>query len=93
MKKRKKDAPVERVETPSFTDPQGSWTGVPRGILADGTPVFKGMKSGDVDPRAQVENCYTASDKAIAIGGGVLQAILEYTGVLRGVAGRNALEV
>ena len=26
MKKRKKDAPVERVETPSFTDPQGSWT-------------------------------------------------------------------
>ena len=29
----------------------------------------------------------------IAIGGGVLQAILEYTGVLRGVAGRNALEV
>lgn len=61
-------------------------SGVLRGILADGTPVFKGMKSGDVDPRAQVENCYTASDKAIAIGGGVLQAILEYTGVLRGVA-------
>ena len=29
MKKRKKDAPVERVETPSFPDPQGSWTGVP----------------------------------------------------------------
>ncbi|MEI3089216.1 MAG: hypothetical protein V8T01_04335 [Oscillospiraceae bacterium] len=24
MKKRKKDAPVERVETPSFTDPQGA---------------------------------------------------------------------
>ena len=67
-------------------------SGVLRGILADGTPVFKGMKSGDVDPRTQVENCYTASDKAIAIGGGVLQAILEYTGVLRGVAGRNALE-
>ena len=29
MKKRKKDAPVERVETPSFTDPHGSWTGIP----------------------------------------------------------------
>lgn len=68
-------------------------SGVLRGILADGTPVFRGMKSGDVDPRAQVENCYTASDKAIAIGGGVLQAILEYTGVLRGLAGQNALEV
>ena len=30
MKKRKKkQAPLETVETPSFTDPQGSWTGVP----------------------------------------------------------------
>ena len=29
MKKRKQDLPVEHVETPSFTDPQGSWTGVP----------------------------------------------------------------
>ena len=27
MKKRKKDAPVERVETPSFTDPQGELDG------------------------------------------------------------------
>ena len=64
-----------------------------RGILADGTPVFKGMKSGDVDPRAQVENCYTASDKAIAIGGGVLQAILERSGVLTALRGENALGV
>ena len=57
--------------------------GVLRGILPDGTPVHKGMKSGDVDPRGDVSACYTASDKAIAIGGGVLQAILEYTGVLK----------
>lgn len=42
--------------------------GVLRGILPDGTPVTKGMKSGDVDPRAKVENCYTVSDKASAIG-------------------------
>ena len=56
--------------------------GVIRGMLADGTPVYKGMKSGDVDPRGELSYCYTASDKAIAIGGGVLQAILEYTGVL-----------
>ena len=50
--------------------------GVLRGILPDGTPVTKGMKSGDVDPRAKVENCYTVSDKASAIAGGVLEAIL-----------------
>lgn len=57
--------------------------GVLRGILADGTPVFKGMKAGDVDPRCQVENCYSASDKALAVGGGVLEAILHLTGVLK----------
>ena len=50
--------------------------GVLRGLLADGTPVYKGMKSGDVDPRCKVEYCYTASDKALAVGGGVLEAIL-----------------
>ena len=57
--------------------------GVLRGILADGTPVFKGMKAGDIDPRCKVEHCYTASDKAIAVGGGVLEAILALSGVLK----------
>lgn len=57
--------------------------GVLRGILADGTPVFKGMKAGDIDPRYKVEHCYTASDKAIAVGGGVLEAILALSGVLK----------
>ena len=65
--------------------------GVLRGILPDGTPVFKGMKAGDVDPRGDKAACFTASDKAIAIGGGVLQAILECSGALRGVRGQNAL--
>ena len=53
--------------------------GVLRGILPDNTPVYKGMKSGDVDPRCRVEHCYTVSDKALAIGGGVLEAILQLT--------------
>jgi len=57
--------------------------GVLRGILADGTPVFKGMKAGDIDPRCKVEHCYTASDKAIAVGGGVLEALLALSGVLK----------
>jgi xanthine dehydrogenase accessory factor len=57
--------------------------GVLRGILADGTPVFKGMKSGDVDPRCEIDHCYCASDKALAVGGGVLEAILGLTGALR----------
>ena len=57
-------------------------SGVLRGILADGTPVFKGMKAGDVDPRGEVENCYTVSDKALAVGGGVLEAVLRLTGAI-----------
>ena len=50
--------------------------GVLRGLLADGTTAHKGMKSGDVDPRGKKEYCYTVSDKALAVAGGVLEAIL-----------------
>lgn len=57
--------------------------GVLRGILPDNTPVYKGMKSGDVDPRCELDHCYCASDKASAVGGGVLQACLQLTGILK----------
>ena len=50
--------------------------GVLRGILQDGVTVWKGMKAGDVDPRDVERHCFTVSDKARAIGGGVLEAIL-----------------
>lgn len=51
-------------------------TGVLRGLLPAGTPVHKGMKSGDVDPRCRREHCFSVSDKARAVGGGVLEAIM-----------------
>ena len=57
--------------------------GVLRGILADGTPVRRGMKAGDIDPRCEEKHCYCASDKALAVGGGVLEAILALSGALR----------
>ena len=50
--------------------------GVLRGLMADGVPVTKGLKSGDVDPRCAPEHCLCASDKALAVGGGVLEALL-----------------
>ena len=50
--------------------------GVIRGIIKDGTKVKKGLKIGDIDPREIREYCYTISDKARAIAGGVLEAIL-----------------
>jgi xanthine dehydrogenase accessory factor len=52
--------------------------GVIRGLLRDGTEVWKGMKLGDVDPRGIKGHCYTISDKARTISGEVLQAILEH---------------
>ena len=51
-------------------------SGVVRGLLQDGVPVSAGMKAGDVDPRCERNHCFTVSDKASAIGGGVLEAIL-----------------
>lgn len=52
--------------------------GVVRGLLQDGVEVTAGMKSGDVDPRCDVAHCFTVSDKASSIGGGVLEAVLNY---------------
>lgn len=57
--------------------------GTLRGLLADGVPVYKGMKCGDVDPRGVEDYCNRASDKALAVGGGVLEALLQLSGVLK----------
>jgi xanthine dehydrogenase accessory factor len=50
--------------------------GVVRGIIINGMEVTKGLKIGDIDPRGIREYCFSVSDKARAIGGGVLEAIL-----------------
>ncbi len=51
-------------------------TGVLRGMIKDGFAVYKGMKIGDIDPRGIREYAFTISDKARAIGGGVLEALM-----------------
>lgn len=57
--------------------------GMVRGLLQDGVSVFEGMKSGDVDPRGKRANYTLSSEKALAVGGGALEAILNFSGVLR----------
>ena len=52
--------------------------GTLRGILPEGTHVHEGMKSGDVDPRCKPEHCLCASDKALSVGGGVLEALMHF---------------
>ncbi len=50
--------------------------GIVRGFIKEGLYVKKGMKIGDIDPRGNRNNAFTISDKARAIGGGVLEGIL-----------------
>ncbi len=51
-------------------------SGIVRGLLYPGLTVFPGMKVGDIDPRAQRDYCFTISDKARSVAGGVLEAVL-----------------
>ncbi|PID85442.1 MAG: molybdenum hydroxylase [Chloroflexi bacterium] len=54
------------------------FAGVVRGLIAPETAVTQGFKIGDVDARKEIDACFTISDKALAIGGGVLEAILTW---------------
>jgi xanthine dehydrogenase accessory factor len=66
-----------------FIDEEGSrsaipapFAGVVRGLIHPSVPMAPRLKIGDVDARAQRDACFTVSDKSLAIGGGVLEAIL-----------------
>lgn len=50
-------------------------SGIVRGMLQEGVDVWKNLKIGDIDARTETAHCYTVSDKARAIGGGVLEAV------------------
>ncbi len=70
---------VEAGEICAFVDDEpviSRIRGVLRGLLPDGISVYEGMKSGDVDPRCERSHCFTVSDKALAVGGGALEALL-----------------
>ncbi len=50
--------------------------GVLRGLLRPGLTASKGMKVGDLDPRDDPSLCNLVSDKALSVGGAVLEALL-----------------
>ena len=56
--------------------------GVIRGLLKEGLLVEENMKIGDIDPRCEEEYCFTISDKARAVAGGVLEAILHLSNIV-----------
>jgi xanthine dehydrogenase accessory factor len=64
---------IAMINEQAVTSPFG---GVMRGLLRSGLHVTRGLKIGDVDARGDVSACFLVSDKSLAIGGGVLEAIL-----------------
>ena len=50
--------------------------GVLRGLIREGSLVRKGVKIGDIDPRGDTGYCHIVSDKARALGGAVLEAVM-----------------
>jgi xanthine dehydrogenase accessory factor len=57
--------------------------GILRGVLYPHTPVSSGQKVGDIDPRMDVNACFTVSDKSNAIAGGALEAAFTWLNNLR----------
>lgn len=53
-----------------------AFDGMLRGLIHPSVPVTAHMKIGDLDPRGDARHCVTLSDKSLAIGGGVLEALL-----------------
>jgi len=51
------------------------FTGMVRGLITPGSQVAAGLKIADIDPRNDPEACLQISDKALAIGGGVVEAL------------------
>ena len=72
------------VETEGGEVPvEATLDGILRGLIRDGYPVKTGFKIADIDPRIdEYNNCFTISDKARCIAGGVLEAILQRKGEL-----------
>lgn len=68
-----RDAPLAAVSGHVVTAP---FTGLVRGMIRDGIEVTLGMKIGDIDPRLDPALCALVSDKALAIAGGVVEAIM-----------------
>ena len=75
----KKGEPIARIlgAAGEVTEVPASLDGLLRGLIRDGYPVTEGFKIADIDPRQEeYDNCFTISDKARCIAGGVLEGIL-----------------
>lgn len=65
--------------------------GIIRGMIKSGTWVTGGTKIGDIDPRCNQTECFSISDKALAVGGGVVEVVFNYLSE-RGICRWNCLK-
>jgi xanthine dehydrogenase accessory factor len=68
--------PGDLIARVNGSELRAPFAGVLRGLLHDGLRVEQSVKVGDLDPRGDPSYCRLISDKSLAIGGGVLEALL-----------------
>lgn len=68
---------AEVSEQPIFAP----FDGIVRGLIGDRVVVKRNLKVGDIDPRLDYRYINHISDKSLAVGGGVLEAILTSPGL------------
>lgn len=68
--------PGDVVAAVSGRDVTAGIPGVLRGLIHPTSPVTTGLKIGDIDPRDERSHCFTITDKALAVAGGVLEGVM-----------------
>lgn len=68
----------ELVATVNCHDVRAQIKGMLRGLIHPSVKVQRGMKIGDIDPRDIRAHCFSITDKALAIAGGVLEAVMHF---------------
>lgn len=71
-------ATIDKTPVPARLD------GVLRGLLHDDVPATAGLKIAEIDPRGEVRYCFSISSRALAVGGGVLEAVFTLRDKWRG---------
>ena len=74
---------VDETPVPASID------GIVRGLIRE-IPVAAGRKLGDIEPKGEIAYCYTISEKARAIAGGVLEALTGWASRRRTFVGQRS---
>lgn len=71
-------AELQAADAQSKSEIASPFKGILRGLIHPNVEILEGMKIGDVDEREDDALCALVSDKALAVGGGALEAALAF---------------